>query len=259
MKRLLHRPRIVIALGLCLAVVAALAATPPDFIVSSAQLSAVAARISGAKVSDLRPTPVPGIYEYKQGAQIAYVTEDGRFAFNGDLYLLADKTDLTDSHRRALRLSLLAALPESSMVIFEPKDPKDTKYTITVFTDVDCQYCRLLHSQIADYNRLGVRVRYLSFPRTGPNTESWFKAEKVWCSADRQVALTEAKLGRPLAARVCSPNPVNQEYELGKAIGLDGTPGIVTESGDLLPGYLPPPAMIEELKADANPAAAGPS
>jgi thiol:disulfide interchange protein DsbC len=142
------------------------------------------------------------------------------------------------------------------MVIFGPKNPK---YTITVFTDVDCQYCRLLHSQIAEYNRLGVRVRYLSFPRTGPNTASWTKAEQVWCSADRQAALTQAKLDRPLAAKVCNPNPVGQEYELGKSIGLQGTPGIVTENGDMLPGYLPPPAMIEELKADANPAAAGPS
>jgi thiol:disulfide interchange protein DsbC len=235
---------------------AAAAAPPPDSAASDAQLSAVAARIPGAKLSELRLTPVPGVYEYTQGAEIAYVSEDGKFAFTGDLYQLSDKANLTDSRRRALRLALLATVPESSMVIFTPKNPK---YTITVFTDVDCQYCRLLHSQIAEYNRLGVRVRYLSFPRTGPNTASWTKAEQVWCSADRQVALTQAKLDRPLPAKVCNPNPVSQEYELGKAIGLQGTPGILTESGDMLPGYLPPPAMIEELKADANPAAVGPS
>jgi thiol:disulfide interchange protein DsbC len=257
--RLSYRSAIVIALSLCLAAVEALAATPPDLIVSSTQLSAVAARIQGAKVSDLRATPIPGIYEYVQGAQIVYVTEDGRFAFNGDLYQLADKANLTDSRRRALRLALLAAVQESSMVIFEPKDPKNTKYTITVFTDVDCQYCRLLHSQIAEYNRLGVRVRYLFFPRGGPNTESWTKAEQVWCSPDRQTALTQAKLGQPLVARVCSPNPVGKDYELGNMIGLQGTPGIVTETGDLLPGYLPPPAMVEELKVDALPVAVGPS
>jgi thiol:disulfide interchange protein DsbC len=253
MNRLTQLVAILTAFTPCLA---AAAAPTPDAAASEAQLSAVAAKIPGAKVSEFRMTPVPGVYEYTQGAEIAYVSEDGRYAFTGDMYQLADKSNLTDSRRRALRLALLASVPESSMVIFSPKDPK---YTITVFTDVDCQYCRLLHSQIADYNRLGVRVRYLSFPRTGPNTESWTKAEQVWCSADRQVALTQAKLGRPIAAKVCKPNPVSQEYELGKSIGLQGTPGIVTENGDMLPGYLPPPAMIEELKADANPAAVGAS
>jgi thiol:disulfide interchange protein DsbC len=255
MNRLTQLLAILTALALCHAVAAGPAAAP-DAAAVEAQLSAVAAKIPGAKVSELRMTPVAGVYEYTQGAEIAYVSEDGKYAFTGDLYQLGDKANLTDSRRRALRLALLAAVPESSMVIFSPKDPK---YTITVFTDVDCQYCRLLHSQIADYNRLGVRVRYVSFPRTGPNTESWTKAEQVWCSADRQAALTQAKLGRPLTAKVCKPNPVSQEYELGKAIGLQGTPGIVTESGDMLPGYLPPPAMIEELKADANPAAVGAS
>jgi thiol:disulfide interchange protein DsbC len=253
MNRLTQFLAILTALAPCLA---AAVAPAPDAAATEAQLSAVAAKIPGAKVSELRMTPVPGVYEYTQGAEIAYVSEDGKFAFTGDLYQLSDKANLTDSRRRALRLALLAAVPESSMVIFGPKNPK---YTITVFTDVDCQYCRLLHSQIAEYNRLGVRVRYLSFPRTGPNTPSWTKAEQVWCSTDRQVALTQAKLDRPLAAKVCNPNPVSQEYELGKSIGLQGTPGIVTESGDMLPGYLPPPAMIEELKADANPAAVGAS
>jgi thiol:disulfide interchange protein DsbC len=254
MNRLTQFLAILAAFAPCYAAAAAPAADSAAS--DAAQLSAVAAKIPGAKLSELRMTPVPGVYEYTQGAEIAYVSEDGKFAFTGDLYQLSDKANLTDSRRRALRLALLAAVPESSMVIFTPKNPK---YTITVFTDVDCQYCRLLHSQIAEYNRLGVRVRYLSFPRTGPNTASWTKAEQVWCSADRQVALTQAKLDRPLAAKVCNPNPVSQEYELGKAIGLQGTPGIVTESGDMLPGYLPPPAMVEELKADANPAAVGPS
>ena len=114
------------------------------------------------------------------------------------------------------------------MVIFSPPQPK---YTVTVFTDVDCAYCRELHRQIADYNRLGVRVRYIFYPRTGPNTESWRKAEQVWCSADRKSALTRAKLGQPLEAKPCGSTPVEQEYELGKAIGLEGTPGIVAANG----------------------------
>ena len=103
--------------------------------------------------------------------------------------------------------------------------PKDAKYTITVFTDVDCAYCRKLHSQIADYNKLGIRVRYLFYPRTGPNTESWTKAEQVWCSADRNDALTQAKLGEDLKTKACTDNPVARSYALGQQFGLQGTPG----------------------------------
>jgi thiol:disulfide interchange protein DsbC len=215
-----------------------------------AELAAVAARVPGAKPGDLRTTPVAGIYEYRQGAELVYVTADGRFGFAGDLYRLSDRANLSDVRRRELRLALLSAVPESSMVVFAPATPK---YTITVFTDVDCGYCRALHKQIAEYNHLGIKVRYLFFPRSGPNTESWTKAEQVWCSADRREALTQAKLGATLKAAVCKPNPVADQYALGRAIGLTGTPGIVTETGDLLPGYAPPDELVRELQQESSP------
>jgi thiol:disulfide interchange protein DsbC len=212
-------------------------------------LEAIATRIKGAKGGDLRTTPIAGIYEYRRGAELAYVTADGKYAFAGDLYQLSDNSNLSDTRRRELRRALVGAVPEANMVVFSPATPT---YTVTVFTDVDCTYCRALHKQIAEYNRLGIRVRYLSFPRSGPNTESWTRAEQVWCAQDRKATLTRAKLGEALTGKTCAPNPVAEEYALGKAIGLQGTPGIVTESGDLLPGYLPPAALLDELKEDAR-------
>jgi thiol:disulfide interchange protein DsbC len=141
---------------------------------------------------------------------------------------------------------MINAVPESQMLIFSPKNPL---YTITVFTDVDCGYCRKLHSEMAELNRLGVRVRYMFYPRTGPNTESWRKAEAVWCAADRNDALTRAKAGGPLdLSKTCGPNPVAREYALGQSIGVRGTPAIVTESGDYISGYLPPRDLVEQIK-----------
>jgi thiol:disulfide interchange protein DsbC len=116
-----------------------------------------------------------------------------------------------------------------------------------VFTDVDCAYCRELHRQIAEYNRLGIRVRYLAYPRSGPNTESWTKAEQVWCSNDRNAALTAAKRDQPLPARVCSNNPVASEYALGKNFDLQGTPAIVMPSGEMVQGYLTPGELAHHL------------
>ncbi|HTQ75845.1 MAG TPA: DsbC family protein, partial [Burkholderiales bacterium] len=204
--------------------------------------SAAGVAIPGVKPPDMvRATPVPGIFEVHRGADIIYMTRDGRFAFTGDLYQVASHDDLTEARRRDLRRELIDAVPESRMVVFSPPQPK---YTVTVFTDVDCTYCRAFHRQIADYNRLGVRVRYVFFPRTGPNTESWYKAEQVWCSTDRRAALTRAKLGEPIPAKLCGNDPVAEEYALGKAIGLEGTPGIVASNGTLVGGYLPPDQLV---------------
>jgi len=206
---------------------------------------AIAAKMAGVKPEDLHATPVPGVYELLRAGDAAYVSADGKYAIIGDLYETGSNNDLTEVRRRDLRLKLLAAIPETQMVVFGPQNPK---HTITVFTDMDCAYCRKLHSQITDYNKLGIKVRYIAYPRTGPNTSSWTKAEQVWCSADRKTALTEAKLGKTLQTKVCPGNPVAKEYELGQTFNLQGTPTIILGNGEMVGGYLPPTDLAEELK-----------
>ena len=201
---------------------------------------------AGSKLDDLRPSPIPGIFEFSQGADVSYLTADGRYFLDGNVYDMGTRQNLTEERRTKARVALINTVPESQMLIFSPKKPQ---YTITVFTDVDCQYCRKLHSQMAELNRLGVRVRYLFYPRTGPNTESWHKAEAVWCSADRNEALTRAKAGGALdTGKTCGPTPVAQEYALGQSIGVRGTPAIVTENGGYINGYLPPQDLLEQIK-----------
>jgi thiol:disulfide interchange protein DsbC len=200
----------------------------------------------GSKLENLRPSPIPGIYEFAQGAEVNYLTADGKYFLDGNLYDLDSRENLTEVERTRARVALIGAVPESQMVIFGPKNPL---YTITVFTDVDCAYCRKLHSEMAELNRLGVRVRYMFFPRSGPNTESWKKAEVVWCSADRNEALTRAKAGAQLdMSKTCAMTPVAREYALGQSIGVRGTPAIVTEKGDYLEGYLPPRELVQQIK-----------
>jgi thiol:disulfide interchange protein DsbC len=227
----------------------AAAAQQPAATATGADPRVAIAKQLGAHPDDLHTTPIQGIYEYTKGTEIAYVTADGKYAISGDLYDLKANDDLTEQHRRELRARLIAAVPENQMLIFSPKDPK---YTVTVFTDVDCQYCRKLHSQIAEYNRLGIRVRYLLYPRTGPNTVAWTKAEQVWCSADRNDALTRAKLGQDLKSKPCADNPVARTYALGQDFALQGTPAIVMADGDLLPGYVPPDVLAQHLKESSH-------
>jgi thiol:disulfide interchange protein DsbC len=201
---------------------------------------------AGSKVEDLRPSPIPGIYEFMQGADVNYLTADGKYFLDGNLYDMASRENLTEVLRTRARLAMINAVPESQMVIYGPKNPL---YTITVFTDVDCAYCRKLHSDIGELNRLGVRVRYMFYPRTGPNTESWKKAEVVWCSPNRNEAMTRAKAGAQLdMSKACGATPVAREYALGQSIGVRGTPAIITEKGDYISGYMPPLELLQQLK-----------
>jgi len=209
----------------------------------------IAAKIPGVKAEDLKSTPINGIYELARGTDVAYVSSDGKYAIAGDLYNIASNNNMTEARRRDARLKLLAAVPESEMVVFSPKNPK---YTVTVFTDVDCQYCRKLHSQIADYERLGIRVRYLFYPRTGPDTPSWKKADEVWCSGNRAEALTRAKRGESLPDKTCSGSPVARHYALGQEFGLQGTPAIVLPDGEFLSGYLPPEMLMQQIQAGSH-------
>jgi thiol:disulfide interchange protein DsbC len=206
----------------------------------------LAGKIPGTTPDELRASAIPGMYELVRGTDIAYVTSDGKYAISGDLYDLKGNNNLTEVRRRDIRVKLLATVPESDMLIFGPRDPK---YTVTVFTDVDCAYCRKLHSQIAEYNRLGVRVRYMFYPRSGPNTESWTKAEQVWCSSNRNEALTRAKLGEELKSpKTCGSSPVGRDYAMGQQFDIHGTPAIVMNNGEMLGGYMPPMALLQHLQ-----------
>lgn len=206
----------------------------------------LAKKIPGTKPEDFRQSPVPGLWELARGSDVVYVTADGKYALAGDLYEVDTDTNVSERRRRDVRLGLLASVPESQMVVFSPKDPK---YTVTVFTDIDCAYCRKLHSEIAKYNELGIRVRYLFYPRSGPNTESWDKAVAVWCSQNRNDTLTRAKRGEQIKLAKCGTTPVDHDYELGQEIGLRGTPAILLANGDMLPGYVPPATLAKRLQS----------
>ncbi len=205
----------------------------------------VVSRLQGASPNAVSATPIPGLYEVTMGGIVAYVSADGKYLVSGNVYDLDSQTNITATRRNAARAAVLAAAREDQMIVFSPPNPK---MTVTVFTDVDCGYCRKLHSQIAEFNRAGVKVRYMMYPRTGPGTESWKKAEMVWCAADRKEALTRAKKGEPLKGRACGDAVIKQQYEMGEDLGVEGTPAIFTQNGDYVGGYLAPADLVQAVQ-----------
>ncbi|HEY2345220.1 MAG TPA: thioredoxin fold domain-containing protein [Xanthomonadaceae bacterium] len=219
---------------------AATVATPPG---EAAVRKAIESFAKGVKVESVRASPVPGLMEVDTSDDIVYVTEDGKYLMTGNIVDVAAKRDLTEATRAAWRHNLLKNVTPAQMIAFAPPHPK---YTVTVFTDVDCGFCRKLHSQIADYNKAGIAVDYLFFPRTGIGSESYDKAVSVWCASDRRQALTDAKKGLPLRKLNCT-NPVTMDYNLGLKVGVDGTPAIYAADGTQIGGYLTPAEMKTRL------------
>ena len=197
----------------------------------------------GMKVDGIAPSPIQGFMEVAVGARVLYVSIDGKQLLQGSLIDIASRESLTQASEARLRRGMLASVGEDTGILFAADKPK---YEVTVFTDIDCGYCRRMHSEIAEYNRLGISVNYLFYPRAGIGSESYQKAVNVWCAPDRRKALTEAKAGKELPQGDCT-SPVTKDFDLGRRIGLDGTPAIYDASGTQLGGYVPPAEMLARL------------
>ena len=216
---------------------------------------AVAKAVPGIPIGSIRPAPVPGFKEVALSGRVVYVSDDGKHLLQGTLIRLEDRVNLTETSEAVLRRSILASTGRERRIVFPAKVQR---HKLTVFTDIDCAYCRKLHSEIAQINAAGITVEYLFFPRAGINSESYDKAVSVWCAADRNQALTDAKLDKPIKPRTCA-NPVAAEYELGQKVGVDGTPALYLDDGTQIGGYVPPDEMlkrIEEHEASVREAAA---
>lgn len=229
-------------------------ATQAEALSAESLKSQLAANLPGVPIDAVSATPIKGVYEIRSGLTFGYVSADGRYLIAGDLNDLSTGESLTEIERRGLRHDMLAKFDGDNSILYSPAEP--AKHTVTVFTDIDCGYCRKLHQHIAEYNRDGIAVRYLFFPRSGPGTESFAKAEKVWCAKDRNAALTQAKLGGGFEGDNSCETPIHEQFNLGAELGVRGTPAIFLPDGQMVPGYRTPEQLLSDLGA-VDPADAG--
>ena len=198
--------------------------------------------------SSIRPAPALGIYEVMYGAEVLYISGDGRYGIQGELVNLDTGENLAEAARAVVRKGLLEATDEAQMLVYSPASPR---YTLTVFTDIDCGYCRRMHAEMEGLHNYGIAIRYLMFPRSGVDTPSYDKAVNVWCAEDPLTALTQAKAGKEIPQVDCE-HPVDSQWQLGQQMGVTGTPAILTEDGSMIRGYRPPRELAETLDSMAK-------
>ncbi|WP_424683343.1 disulfide isomerase DsbC N-terminal domain-containing protein [Frateuria sp. YIM B11624] len=204
----------------------------------------------GLQVDEISPSPLPGFYQVIASGQLVYVSTDGKYMLNGDLVDLGAKQNLTDRAWAGFRKAELAKVPAAQRIVYAPANPK---YTVTVFSDVNCGYCRMFHSHIKQFNDEGIAVEYLAWPREGVTdtagvpTDTYKEMVSVWCAADRKAAFTAAKQGKAPKLATCA-NPVKDEFDLGVKLGVTGTPMVVGPDGMVLGGYVTPDKLLKLLE-----------
>ena len=200
------------------------------------------------QIDSITQSEVPGLYQVLFGTRVIYLTGDGKYLLQGSIMDTESREDLAETAISSVRTKILNSLKEEDMVVFAPEE---TKHTVTVFTDIDCGYCRKMHAEMKDYNDLGIKIRYVSYPRAGVGSESFNKSEAVWCAENREEAMTIAKLGgslKDVKAKENCVSPVRDQYMTGQALSLQGTPATFLENGKRVGGYLSASDLMKQIE-----------
>lgn len=235
------------ALGLCMfavGVVNAAESTTTSTEATAKVLSDVLAKTFKSPPDSIAESQIPGLYQVMYGTEVVYLSADAKYFISGDLLNLQTRENLSEVAQRSVRKKMVDDA-KTTAVTFKAKDEK---HVLKVFTDIDCGYCAKLHREMDQINAKGITVEYLAFPRAGLGSPSYDKIVSVWCAEDQQGAMTKSKGRQPIEAKKCT-NPVKQQYELGQALGVNGTPALLTESGQLIPGYMPADRLAAMLDA----------
>lgn len=202
------------------------------------------------EIDSMQPSALPGFYRVIASGRLVYVSADGKYMLNGDLVDLTSKRNLSDAAWADFRKAELAKMPAAQRIVYAPAHPK---YTVTVFTDVNCGYCRALHEQVAAFNKDGIAVEYLAWPREGVTTtagnltSTYKEMVSIWCASDRKAGFNAATDGHAPPPATCT-NTVKEQFELGVRLGVDGTPTIIGPDGNVLGGYVAPDKLLKSLQ-----------
>lgn len=214
----------------------------------------IESNIPNLNIESITKSEMPGVYEILSSGQLLYVSEDAKYLLSGKLFsiekgvrdLTAESMQRIDRLKAPIRKNKLEAVGEKNMIVF--KAPEE-KYRVTVFTDVDCSYCRKLHKEMDAYNKLGITVQYMGFPRAGLGSPSHKKLQSVWCAEDPVDAMNKAKVDRVFGNDTCD-DPLTEHYKLVREFGLTGTPALILKSGQLVSGYTQARKLLAIVQED---------
>jgi thiol:disulfide interchange protein DsbC len=236
--------RIIVAALLAIAAAAATAGETED------RLGAVLLeRLPGLKIESIRKLPQADLYEVvHNGRRILYTDPDGKVGLFGNLIDLQLRSNLTEQRQNELNVIDFSKLPLDKAI--KKVRGKGTR-RMAVFTDPDCPFCKRLENELKNVDDVTIYVFLYPLEQLHPDAPR--KARAVWCAPDPVGAwdalMMEGK-DPPAAPEECK-DPIAEVARLAHDFNIEGTPGIIFESGRLVPGAIGA-KEIEELLGAAG-------
>ncbi|WP_217525611.1 thioredoxin fold domain-containing protein [Vibrio metschnikovii] len=205
----------------------------------------------GIDVTAIVASEISGLVEVQTPGGVLYASPDGKHFIAGTLYALKDDGSYVDVLAKRQAPINAQKLQQVASSTIEFKAPQE-RYIVSVFTDTTCGYCVRLHSQIKDYNDLGITIRYLAFPRQGVAGPVAEQMAAMWCASDPKQAMHEVKIERktltPQGNIAQCKQTIAEHYQLGQELGISGTPAMFLPSGEMIGGYLPAAQLLQRLQ-----------
>jgi thiol:disulfide interchange protein DsbC len=186
-------------------------------------------------------SPVNGLKNVMTPDGLFYVSDDGKYLTQGPIYNFEGNEPENIANNN--NLNLIKSIEKDAIVY----KAKNEKYIISVFTDYTCHYCKLLHENINQYLDVGISVHYFAFPRAGADSEIGKNMQSIWSMADRKSAFEKAYKGESISPANSMIPYVTQQFNIGRQLGINGTPAIVLPNGQLVSGYVPADKLIDIL------------
>ena len=212
-------------------------------------------------IETINPSPIEAIYEVTlKNGRVLHISATGKYLISGDMLEIRDEglVNLSEETRNKVNVERLKSMRVEDMIVFSPEDK--AKAIVYAFTDVDCGYCRKLHQEVAEMNKLGIELRYMAFPRGDNRSPAYSKMVDAWCSADRKQAMTDLKTGKTITSTADDKKKasckaiIESQHQLGGKMGVTGTPAMVLENGQMIPGYRPAKELAKMLGLTETPA-----
>lgn len=254
MKKAFHLIRAAIA-GASIAMAGVLAYAAPPAMPSKAEVDALANKLKksmpGLVIDSLKPAAIPGLWELVAGGDVAYFTADGQYMIQGTLFNVPERRNISEETLSEQRAKVMASINKETLIVYPAKGK--AKHTVTVFTDPSCTFCNRLHHEMQSYNDMGITIQYAPYARTGQGTLTSRQLQEVVCSKNpRQMMETfMASPQRNSSGAECKgADELLNISKVATAVGLKGTPYLVTDSGKALSGYMSAKELLAALQGN---------
>lgn len=197
-------------------------------------------------ISEVRESPIPGLYQVTMGRTVAFADRSGRYFVFGPMFDMVEQVDLTAEARDSLSRTQWDDLPLN--LAFQVKRGDGSRH-FAVFTDPDCPFCRRLERELEGIDNFTMHVFLNPIDAMHPHARE--KSEGVWCAEDRNAAWSKLMIEGVVPPAARCPNPLDEIADLARKMRVAGTPSLVRDDGAFKAGFMAAPALDAWLNQSA--------